>query len=129
MDVRKLLPYELAQTFPAPYSTEKVPEHEKVVVAKFFFAAGSGTWYAVEATAILRDGSEVPLNTLPKEHFDKGLVGIEDVLFFGYVTGLVEDEWGYFSLRELQSVKVLGLGIERDLWWKPGPVPELRDAR
>jgi len=28
------------------------------------------------------------------------------------------DEWGYFSLQELESYKgQLGLGIERDLYW------------
>ena len=34
------------------------------------------------------------------------------------------DEWGYFSVGELQIIRnQWGLLIERDLHWKPGPVP------
>ena len=38
-------------------------------------------------------------------------------MFFGYVKLLPGcDEWGYFSLDELESIKgMFGLGIERDL--------------
>jgi hypothetical protein len=64
---------------------------DALVIAKYFDAGGSGTWYATEYNPESRS-------------------------FFGYVTGLFEDEWGYFSLDELQSVKgSFGLGIERDL--------------
>ena len=42
---------------------------------------------------------------------------------FGYVIsplGQDCDEWGYFSLTEIAAVRNrLGLGIERDRWWKP----------
>lgn len=35
---------------------------------------------------------------------------------YGYVTGLVYDEWGSFSITELEEIKrPLGLGIERDI--------------
>ena len=48
----------------------------------------------------------------------------EDI-FFGLVDGL-EKELGYFSLKELQSVKgPLGLSIERDLYWKPKTLREI----
>ena len=44
-----------------------------------------------------------------------------DFRFFGYVIGL-EEEWGYFVLSELESVRgPLGLAIERDLYFQPGP--------
>lgn len=68
---------------------------DPVIVAKFFNPAGSGTWYATEYD--------------PK-----------DKMFFGYVSifGDWNDEWGYFSLRELESfVGPFGIGIERDLYW------------
>ena len=46
-------------------------------------------------------------------------------LFFGLVDGH-EKELGYFSLKELQSVKgPLGLPIERDLYWKPKMLREI----
>jgi len=41
-------------------------------------------------------------------------------MFFGYVSlfGDWNDEWGYFSLAELESyISPWGLGIERDLYW------------
>jgi len=45
--------------------------------------------------------------------------------FFGYVVGIYP-EWGYFSLSELQSIKgPWGLGVERDLYFKPKPFSEV----
>jgi hypothetical protein len=44
----------------------------------------------------------------------------EEKTFFGYVSifGDWNDEWGYFSLAELESyVRPWGIGIERDLYW------------
>ena len=82
---------------PPLYSTEDVPLDKKVAVVKFFTPFSNWTWYACEF-----DGEDT---------------------FFGYVMGL-ECEWGYFSLSELASVKgPFGLGIERDLHWRPGPPP------
>lgn len=50
-----------------------------------------------------------------------------DDLFFGLVIGL-EIELGYFSLSELQQVRgPLGLAIERDLYYEPRSLRELRD--
>lgn len=63
---------------------------DAVVIAKFFNPCGSATWYATEYYP-------------------------EDKVFFGYVTGIFENEFGYFSLIELESIKgALGIGIERD---------------
>ena len=88
---------------PALGTTEDVPMDKKVAVVKFFQPWGSWTWWAVEGS---QEG--------------------DDFTFFGLVEGF-EREWGYFSLNELQSVKgPFGLGIERDLHWKPGPVPPER---
>ncbi|MEQ9262040.1 MAG: DUF2958 domain-containing protein [Owenweeksia sp.] len=72
-----------------------------IVIAKFFNPCGAGTWYATE--------------------YDP-----ETRIFFGYVTGLQFDEWGTFSLDELQELKLpLGLRIERDLWFDEKPFSEL----
>lgn len=68
---------------------------DPVIVAKFFNPTGAGTWYATE--------------------YDP-----EDKMFFGYVSifGDWNDEWGYFSLAELESfIGSFGIGIERDLFW------------
>src|SRR5208283_464141 len=100
-----LLPPELESRLPSLYSTENVPAEEKVAVLKFFFPMGRGTWLVVEGS---RQGG--------------------DVLFFGFVVsplGADCDEWGYFSLAELESVEVHGLGIERDLWWNPTALGEV----
>ena len=72
-------------------------EHSKdpIIIAKYFNPTGAGTWYATEYD--------------PKSR-----------TFFGYVSifGDWNDEWGYFSLDELESFKGLfGLGIERDLYF------------
>lgn len=66
---------------------------DPLIIAKFFNPCGRGTWYATEYNP-------------------------EDKIFFGYVTGLGFDEWGCFSLVEMESVKLpFGLGIERDLYF------------
>ena len=49
----------------------------------------------------------------------------EDFRFFGYVIGF-EEEWGYFVLSELESVRgPLGLAIERDLYFRSAPFSEV----
>ena len=90
----RLMTKELEKRFSQVGSQEEV--EDPVIVAKFFNPQGAGTWYATEYD--------------PK-----------DKMFFGYVSifGDWNDEWGYFSLAELESyVGQLGLGIERDLYWK-----------
>lgn len=88
----KLMTEELEALFPPLYSTEGKDPKEVKVKAKYFAPFNGWTWYATEYD--------------PKQR-----------IFFGYVRGL-ENELGYFSLDELQSVKgPLGLGIERDLYF------------
>lgn len=49
----------------------------------------------------------------------------EDFLFFGLVDGHFK-ELGYFGLKELESVRgPFGLGVERDIHWKPTPLEEI----
>ena len=80
--------------------TGKQDVENPVVIAKFFNPVGIGTWYATEYDPITK-------------------------VFFGLVH-LLEKEWGYFSLEELENVKLrFGLGIERDIHFEPTPVSEL----
>lgn len=89
----KLLTNDIKRSLPALYSTENIPANMKTILAKFFNPVGAGTWYVVEGDE-QEDG---------------------DWVFFGLVD-LLEKEWGYFTLSELESVDVgLGLGIERDI--------------
>ena len=90
----RLMTKELEKRFAEVGSQEDVKD--PVIIAKFFNPCGTGTWYATEYD--------------PKTQ-----------TFFGYVSifGDWNDEWGYFSLEELESyVGQLGLGIERDLYWE-----------
>lgn len=75
------------------YSQDK--KEKKEVIVKFF-GGGSWTWYVVEGNKMENGDWE----------------------FFGYVKG-IEDEWGYFTLSELQSIKFppFNLGIERDMYF------------
>ena len=76
---------------------------DPVVIAKFFNPCGAGTWYATE--------------------YDPN-----DKVFFGYVSifGDWNDEWGYFSLEELESFQgPFGIGIERDLFFDEKPFSQI----
>ncbi len=97
-----LLPKKIEMAIPKLYSQEGAEDPTAYV--KFFDPAGSFTWFVTEGE----------------------WQGNGDFLFFGRVDG-PEKEFGYFSLRELQSVQGrFGLGIERDLWFKPMPLSEVR---
>lgn len=96
-----LINQELKNTFASIGSQDEVAD--PMVIAKFFNPYGSQTWYAIsydEATNIC----------------------------FGYVTGMFEDELGYFSIDELESVEVppFGLRIERDLYFRPCTLSEVK---
>lgn len=107
----KLLTKEVEALLPKLYSQEHVKD--PIVHVKFFDPAGSATWFITEG------GWERDENGNP-----------EDFIMFGYVTGMVEDELGYVSMNELQSVKgPLGLGIERDLYWTPKPLSEVKGGK
>ena len=95
----QLLTKELRDRLPALYSTDGMGD-DAIVQAKFFTPDSSWDWYPIE--------------------FDG------DDLFFGLVDGF-EQELGYFSLSELQSVRgPWGLPIERDLYFTPKPLREVR---
>lgn len=76
---------------------------DPIVIAKFFNPSGAGTWYATE--------------------YDE-----KTKIFYGYVSifGDINDEWGYFSLSELENFKGrLGIGIERDRYFDEGHISEV----
>src|SRR5260370_41880289 len=99
-----LMPQWLAAEVPELYTQEHVKD--PLVHAKYFTPDASWTWYVLEYSAVAPDG------TLR--------------LAFGLVDGH-EQELGYFSLDELESVRgPLGLRIERDLWFTPCPLSTVR---
>lgn len=78
---------------PKMYATDFIAPGDKLIFAHFFI--GGCDWYAAEY-----DGED---------------------LFFGYAI-LNNDyemaEWGYFSFKELKSIKVGFVEIDYDLHWK-----------
>jgi hypothetical protein len=97
----QLLTPELRAELPKVYSQDG--NKDPKVYAKFFFPAGRWTWFVTE-----------------------GEPAGDDYRFFGFVIGDFE-EWGYFSLNELQSLNVHGLTVERDLYFKQGTMSEVLD--
>ena len=88
---------------PYPLHSQDVPD--PMVHAKFFDPCGSATWYVTE--------------------YDP-----ESKTAFGYVTGLMEDELGYVSLEELESIKrSFGLTIERDLYFTPALLSTFKEKK
>ena len=73
---------------------------DALIVAKFFHPLSSYTFYMTELDS---DGQ----------------------MAYGYVMGLAVDEFGPVSMRELKSVSVYGMGIERELYF---PINEHRVA-
>lgn len=98
----QLLTEELRRMLPPLYAQEHADD--AMVYVKFFTPWTSWTWYITEGS--------------PED---------DDFIFFCYVIGQ-EREWGYSSLRELESVRgPAGLTIERDLHFIPKPRSEIAD--
>ena len=93
----KLLTAELAARFRALGDQEEA--EDPVVVAKYFHPLSSWTFLAISYRP-------------------------EERVFFGFASifGPPHDELGYTSLAEMESTCVLGLGIERDLFWSEKPL-------
>ncbi len=95
----KLLTKEIEKKLPKLYSQEKVSD--PLCVVKYFTPDSNWTWYGIEYSPETR-------------------------LFFGLVDGF-DKELGYFSLDELENIRgPYGLPVERDLWFKPTKLSELR---
>ena len=96
----KLLTKAIEKKIPALYSGESISCDDKICQVKFFHPMCQMTWFATE--------------------YDP-----ESGLFFGWVENGQMSEWGNFSLQEMQSLKVRGLGMERDMYFKPKPMKEI----
>ena len=96
-----LISQELKETFRHTGPQEECAD--PVIIAKFFNPCGSQTWYVIS--------------------YDES-----SNCCFGYVTGMFEDELGYFSIDELESLQVppFGMRIERDLFFTPRKLSEIK---
>jgi hypothetical protein len=95
-----LLDDELRARLPPLYSQEA--EMDPVVQARFFLPGTRWTWWVIE-----------------------GELRGDDFLFYGFVNGM-EDEFGYFCLSELESVRSqLVNRVERDLSFTPGRLTDV----
>lgn len=101
-NAHNLMPGILLERLPKLYATEKVPLGERTAHARYFFPMGSYTAYLLEYD--------------PKQR-----------LGFGAVTMGYGWELGYMSLDEMQEVKVMSLGIERDLHFSPKPLSQIEE--
>lgn len=95
-----LIPKELSNSIPKLYETE---EHDPIAFVKLFL--DGWTWYITE-------------------------ISINRDIAFGYVVSpFCSGELGYFSLEEIKSIKgTLGIGVERDLSFKPTRLSVIKKA-
>ncbi|MGE0569718.1 MAG: DUF2958 domain-containing protein [Dehalococcoidia bacterium] len=99
MSAAPLLPADIRVALPELYANDG-KGLDAVAVVKFFYPRGAATWYVTEF-----DGDDL-------------MFGLAD-MGFGF------PELGYISLGELTEFRDRhGLGIERDLYWKPRPLSE-----
>jgi hypothetical protein len=101
----KLLPDELKATLPPLYAQEKT--EDKTVHIKYFHPQSQWTWLVTE-----------------------GEQEEDCFMFFGYVIGHAE-EWGYFTLEDLEDVGGLSNGrlilpVERELYFRPAPFSQVQ---
>ena len=102
----KLITVELINQFPRLYATDGKPKDHVKIIAKFFHSLSAATWYATEYD--------------PEERMFFGFMNLGNPLYA---------ELGYFSIDELEGVKVKGLGIERDLYFGEHYLFEVIDGR
>jgi hypothetical protein len=94
----ELIPQDIKAQIPKLYETED--KKDPIVYVKLFI--DGWTWYITE-------------------------LSIDDDICFGYVVSPFANELGYFSLYEIKNVKgSLGLGVARDLQFKPISLSEVK---
>ena len=101
----KLMTKELGEKIPALYANENVADYDSVLVpVKLFSPYANWTWYVTEWNA-------------------------ETGECFGLVDGF-EKELGYFDLTEMAEATVFGgvPAVERDLYWEPKTLGEIKRA-
>lgn len=113
----KLLTKEIINKMPLPDNIIMKEEDAPIIVK--FFGGGSYSLFVIAAYAWIGD-EEVKLSEINGRKY-------EDINFYGYVTGLQVDEWGYTTLNQLKEIKFppFGLGIERDMYFGKHSVKEI----
>ena len=98
--MNKLIPKNLLNRIPKLYETEE--QNNPIAYVKLFLDGWS--WYITE-------------------------ISIDNNICFGYVISPFGAELGYFSLEEIKSIKgTLGIGVERDLSFKPTKLSIIKKA-
>jgi hypothetical protein len=115
----KLLTKEIEKRF-AEIGGQDGKGENAIVVVKFFNPCGAGTWWATEIEEYRMDDRKgcwkIAYTLKEKEQYEKEGYEVDDVIFFG-VAQITDTEWGSFSLKELQELRLpMGLRIERDLY-------------
>ena len=96
----ELIPQDLLKTIPKLYETEE--QNNPIVYVKLFL--DDWTWFITE-------------------------LSIDGDIAFGYVVSPFGAEVGYFSLEEIKGIRgCLGLGVERDLSFKPTKLSSIKKA-
>ena len=96
----ELIPQEAKQQIPKLYETEE--QNNPIAYVKLFL--DGWTWYITE-------------------------ISIDGDISFGYVISPFGAELGYFSLEEIKGIKgSLGIGVERDLSFKPTRLSVIKKA-
>lgn len=97
----ELIPKELINTIPKLYETEE--QTDPIAYVKLFL--DGWTWFITE-------------------------ISIDKNICFGYVISpFCSGELGYFSLEEIKSIQgSLGIGVERDLSFKPTKLSIIKKA-
>ena len=98
--MNKLIPKKLLNRIPKLYETEE--QNNPIAYVKLFL--DGWTWFITE-------------------------ISIDNNICFGYVISPFGAELGYFSLEEIKSIKgTLGIGVERDLSFKPTKLSIIKKA-
>jgi hypothetical protein len=96
----ELIPQNIKDQIPKLYETEN--QIEPIAYVKLFI--DGWTWYITE-------------------------LSIDDDTAFGYVASPFGSELGYFSLEEIKEIRgSLGIGVERDLSFKPTKLSSIKKA-
>ena len=120
----KLLTQELKRSLPPLYDNENkhITGADTPIVCKYFCPWNKWTWFVAEGSPVCPNHGHYDCKEPECGPSDKWA----DFLFFCYVVG-DEPEWGYVALEILESIKGPGgLGIERDLYFKPRKFGEIK---
>lgn len=119
----KLLTKELRKQIPPLGSTDR--DEDTMAVAKYFTPLGNFTWFVIEGSAMMSDGSQLPLSEADGTE--------EDTFLYNYCESGLDpsyDELGMVSLNELEELVTRGIpGVERDLYFTPTRLGDIRARR